>query len=68
MSNSSTTVFVHNVYIFSPQVFVFDVGGKAWKYYDWSHVTTVAAFGKYDAELMCYAHSKGARFVLKGTV
>lgn len=53
-------------YIFSPQVFVFDVGGKAWKFYDWSHVTTVAAFGKYDAELMCYAHSKGARLVLKG--
>lgn len=50
------------------QVFVFDVGGKAWKFYDWSHVTTIAAFGKYDAELMCYAHSKGARLVLKGGV
>ncbi|KAK3561460.1 hypothetical protein QTP86_002812 [Hemibagrus guttatus] len=49
-------------------VFVFDVGGKAWKFYDWSHVTTIAAFGKYDAELMCYAHSKGARLVLKGDV
>lgn len=24
-------------------------------------------FGKYDPELMCYAHSKGARVVLKGT-
>ncbi|MEQ2185596.1 hypothetical protein GOODEAATRI_019844 [Goodea atripinnis] len=31
-------------------------------------VTTVAAFGKYDAELMCFAHSKGARVVLKGDV
>ncbi|XP_027016296.1 di-N-acetylchitobiase [Tachysurus fulvidraco] len=50
------------------EVFVFDVGGKAWKFYDWSHVTTIAAFGKYDAELMCYAHSKGARLVLKGDV
>ncbi|XP_066504350.1 di-N-acetylchitobiase [Hoplias malabaricus] len=50
------------------EVFVFDVGGKAWKSYDWSKVTTVAAFGKYDAELMCYAHSKGARLVLKGDV
>lgn len=29
-------------------------------------MTTVAAFGKYDAELLCYAHSKGARLVLKG--
>ncbi|MCJ8737805.1 hypothetical protein PDJAM_G00028320 [Pangasius djambal] len=50
------------------EVFVFDVGGKAWKFYDWSHVTTIASFGKYDAELMCYAHSKGARLVLKGDV
>ena len=48
------------------QVFVFDVGGKTWKSYNWSMVTTVATFGKYDAELMCYAHSKGARVVLKG--
>lgn len=31
-------------------------------------MTTVAAFGQYDAELMCYAHSKGARLVLKGRV
>ncbi|KAA8589550.1 hypothetical protein FQN60_012915 [Etheostoma spectabile] len=43
------------------EVFVFDVGGKTWKSYNWSMVTTVATFGKYDAELMCYAHSKGAR-------
>lgn len=48
------------------QVFVFDVGGKTWKSYNWSMVTTVAMFGKYDAELMCYAHSKEARVVLKG--
>ena len=45
---------------------MFDVGRKAWQSYDWSIVTTVAAFGKYDPELMCYAHSKGARVVLKG--
>ncbi|KAM7409496.1 hypothetical protein PAMA_001129 [Pampus argenteus] len=50
------------------EVFVFDVGGKTWKSYNWSLVTTVATFGKYDAELMCYAHSKGARVVLKGDV
>lgn len=48
------------------QVFVFDVGGKTWKSYNWSLVTTVAAFGKYDSELVCFAHSKGARVVLKG--
>ncbi|XP_074859467.1 di-N-acetylchitobiase isoform X2 [Carettochelys insculpta] len=50
------------------EVFVFDVGGKAWKFYDWSQITTVATFGKYDPELMCYAHSKGSRVVLKGDV
>lgn len=49
------------------QVFVFDVRGKTWKSYNWSMVTTLAMFGKYDAELVCYAHSKGARVVLKGT-
>lgn len=47
---------------------MFDVGGKTWKSYNWSMVTTVATFGKYDAELMCYAHSKGARVVLKGRI
>lgn len=50
------------------QVFVFDVGGDSWRSYNWSMVTTVAAFGKYDPELMCYAHSRGARVVLKGGV
>nr|XP_001107057.2 di-N-acetylchitobiase [Macaca mulatta] len=50
------------------EVFVFDVGQKTWKSYDWSQITTVATFGKYDSELMCYAHSKGARVVLKGDV
>ncbi|XP_062252049.1 di-N-acetylchitobiase [Platichthys flesus] len=50
------------------EVFLFDVGGQTWKSYNWSMVTTVATFGKYDADLMCYAHSKGARVVLKGDV
>ncbi|XP_077882738.1 di-N-acetylchitobiase isoform X2 [Ictidomys tridecemlineatus] len=50
------------------EVFVFDIGGKTWKSYDWSQITTVAVFGKYDPELICYAHSKGARVVLKGDV
>uniref|UniRef100_A0A8C6QM42 Chitobiase n=1 Tax=Nannospalax galili TaxID=1026970 RepID=A0A8C6QM42_NANGA len=50
------------------EVFVFDVGQKTWKFYDWSQITTVAVFGKYDSELMCYAHSQGARAVLKGDV
>ncbi|XP_039714985.1 di-N-acetylchitobiase-like [Pteropus medius] len=50
------------------QVFVFHVGGKTWKFYDWSRITTVVLFNNYDSELMCYAHSKGARVVLKGDV
>ncbi|KAG5275595.1 hypothetical protein AALO_G00122150 [Alosa alosa] len=50
------------------EVFVFDVGGKSWKSYDWTKLTTIAAFGQYDAELMCFAHSKGVRLVLKGDV
>ncbi|XP_018589752.2 di-N-acetylchitobiase isoform X2 [Scleropages formosus] len=50
------------------KVLVFDVGGTDWKYYDWDMVTTVAIFGKYDPNLMCFAHSKGARVVLKGDV
>ncbi|XP_071955561.1 di-N-acetylchitobiase-like [Antedon mediterranea] len=48
------------------EVLVFQHRGTLWKSYDWSIVTTVAMFGKYDPDLMCYAHSKGARVVLKG--
>ncbi|KAG9482941.1 hypothetical protein GDO78_009086 [Eleutherodactylus coqui] len=50
------------------EVYVFYVGGENWKNYDWAHVTTVALFAPYDPELMCFAHSKGARFVLKGDI
>ncbi|XP_072853985.2 di-N-acetylchitobiase [Pogona vitticeps] len=50
------------------EVFVFDVGGKTWRYYDWSQITTVVIFGKYDPELLCYAHSKGSRIVLNGDI
>ncbi|CAI9545587.1 unnamed protein product, partial [Staurois parvus] len=50
------------------EVYTFHVRGKNWKHYDWSVVTTVALFGSYDPGLMCFAHSKGARFVLKGNV
>ncbi|XP_071957112.1 di-N-acetylchitobiase-like [Antedon mediterranea] len=50
------------------EIFIFQLGGSDWKSYDWSIVTTVAMFGKYDPDLMCYAHSHGARVVLKGVV
>ncbi|XP_038059836.1 di-N-acetylchitobiase-like [Patiria miniata] len=46
------------------ELFVFRTGDKDdWKQYDWSYITTVAVFGPYDPDLMCYAHSKGARYV-----
>ncbi|XP_072015469.1 di-N-acetylchitobiase-like [Amphiura filiformis] len=48
------------------EVFAFSVGGPDWKKYDWSRVTTIAMFGQYNADLMCYAHSQGVRVVLKG--
>ncbi|XP_071983583.1 di-N-acetylchitobiase-like [Engystomops pustulosus] len=50
------------------EVYVFHVCGENWKFYDWAHVTTVALFADYEPELLCYAHSKGARFVLTGDV
>ncbi|KAM4642228.1 di-N-acetylchitobiase [Discoglossus pictus] len=50
------------------EVYVFYTGKKQWQSYDWSQVTTVALFAKYEPELMCFAHSKGARLVLKGDV
>ncbi|KAM8930448.1 di-N-acetylchitobiase-like [Pelodytes ibericus] len=50
------------------EVFVFTVRGDSWKSYDWSKITTVALFAQYDPELMCFAHSKGARIVLTGDV
>ncbi|XP_072016119.1 di-N-acetylchitobiase-like [Amphiura filiformis] len=48
------------------EVFAFSVGGPDWKKYDWSRVTTIATFGQYNAELMCYAHSQGVRVVITG--
>ncbi|XP_032884979.1 di-N-acetylchitobiase-like [Amblyraja radiata] len=50
------------------EVFVFDVGGQDWKQYDWSKMTTIATFGAFDPELVCYAHANEVRVVLKGDV
>ncbi|OCT82516.1 hypothetical protein XELAEV_18025048mg [Xenopus laevis] len=50
------------------EVLVFYTRGENWKFYDWSQVTTIALFGKYDPQLLCFAHLKGARLVLKGDV
>ncbi|XP_078418019.1 di-N-acetylchitobiase [Cetorhinus maximus] len=50
------------------EVLVFDVGGTDWKHYDWTKVTTIAAFGTYDPDLLCHAHANQVRVVLKGDV
>ncbi|XP_067845734.1 di-N-acetylchitobiase-like [Heptranchias perlo] len=50
------------------EVFVFDVGGTDWKYYDWSKVTTIAKVGSNNPELLCHAHAKKVRVVLKGYI
>ncbi|XP_072429423.1 di-N-acetylchitobiase-like [Chiloscyllium punctatum] len=50
------------------EVVVFDSGGMDWKHYDWSTVTTIVAFGKYDRELLCHAHANNVRVVLKATI
>lgn len=46
------------------EVLVFSTSSQVWKHYDWSTVTTVAVFRKWDDELMCFAHSKGVKVVL----
>ncbi|XP_038649356.1 di-N-acetylchitobiase-like [Scyliorhinus canicula] len=53
---------------FPMEVLVFDSGGADWKYYDWSKVTTIVAFGRYDRELLCHAHANNVRVVLKATI
>eukprot|EP01062_Namystynia_karyoxenos_P014439 TRINITY_DN15199_c0_g1_i2.p1 TRINITY_DN15199_c0_g1~~TRINITY_DN15199_c0_g1_i2.p1 ORF type:complete len:365 (+),score=83.87 TRINITY_DN15199_c0_g1_i2:85-1179(+) len=35
-----------------------------WPHFDWTQVTTVAVFGKVDPQLICTAHSHGARVVV----
>uniref|UniRef100_UPI00398ED421 di-N-acetylchitobiase-like isoform X3 n=1 Tax=Pristiophorus japonicus TaxID=55135 RepID=UPI00398ED421 len=47
-------------------VVVFDIGGKDWKHYDWSKVTTVIAVRAYDPELLCHAHANDVRVLLTG--
>ena len=45
------------------EVLVFSTSSLVWKHYDWSTVTTVAVFRKWDDELMCFAHSKVSKRV-----
>ncbi|XP_038077107.1 di-N-acetylchitobiase-like [Patiria miniata] len=46
------------------ELFAFIVEDSNWQKYDWSKITTVGLYTKYDPKLMCHAHSKGARIVL----
>ncbi|XP_078418020.1 di-N-acetylchitobiase-like [Cetorhinus maximus] len=53
---------------FQVEVLVFDSGGSDWRHYDWTKITTIVAFGKYDRELLCHAHANKVRVVLKATI
>ncbi|XP_033635365.1 di-N-acetylchitobiase-like [Asterias rubens] len=46
------------------ELFVFQASDQYWTDYDWSYITTVATFTPYNPEVMCTAHSKGARLVM----
>ena len=39
-------------------------GNTSWQHYDWSQITTVCVFGAVDPQLLCKAHSVGARVTL----
>eukprot|EP00937_MAST-01D_sp_MAST-1D-sp2_P006470 g6470.t1 len=46
-------------------VYAFHTTGNAsWHTYDWSQITTVCVFGAVDPQLLCKAHSVGARVTL----
>ncbi|XP_038649360.1 di-N-acetylchitobiase-like [Scyliorhinus canicula] len=53
---------------FQVEVLVFDRGGTDWKHYDWSKLTVIVAMEIIDDELLCHAHEKGVRIVLKGVI
>ncbi|XP_033624112.1 di-N-acetylchitobiase-like [Asterias rubens] len=45
------------------ELFVFQVSDVNWMEYDWSYITTLVNFAAYNPDEMCYAHSKGARYI-----
>jgi di-N-acetylchitobiase len=49
------------------EMFVFQLNEGDWKYYDWSFVTTMGAFGTWDPQMLCTAHAHNARVVLAAT-
>ena len=40
------------------EIYGFSTETSNWKQYDWDKLTTIAIFGTWDPELLCYAHSK----------
>ncbi|XP_059839530.1 di-N-acetylchitobiase-like [Hypanus sabinus] len=50
------------------EIFIFDNGGKDWKHYIWSNITTIIASQQYDPELLCHAHANGVQLFLRVTV
>lgn len=45
------------------EVLVWSTSDTVWQFYNWSVVTTVAIFHKWNDELMCLAHSKVGKYV-----
>ncbi|KAH3719389.1 di-N-acetylchitobiase-like [Dreissena polymorpha] len=52
------------------EIFIFSLTPKAqaWRFYDWTKVTTVVMVGYLDMELVCTAHKYGARAITIGDV
>ena len=40
------------------EVYGFSTQTENWKHWDWNKLTTVSLFGKWDEELLCFAHEK----------
>ena len=40
------------------EVYGFSTNTENWKHWDFDKLTTISIFGKWDKELLCYAHSK----------
>ncbi|XP_055497251.1 di-N-acetylchitobiase-like [Leucoraja erinacea] len=45
------------------ELFAFHGGGRDWKHYAWSKITTIVTSGVYDHDLLCHAHAHKARVV-----
>jgi len=46
-----------------PEVFAFQVSLDNWRHYDYTQLTTIAMFGGYDVDMLCFAHERNVRVV-----